>query len=192
MDHEQRFHFEDGGSVGSLEELRDRLEGISYQEFYNHVNAEKNDFANWVRGVLQNEELATDMEKVTSIVETVEIMNDSINPLQGPHDDIQSKIEEEALDMHVETVPTTEPVVEHSEEVADLDVIQEQVEEPQPDEQPEELPEIQHEPEATPEQKPEEHVLSQQDYTRLIVKDFMYGLIFGLIIGVILGRILSF
>ena len=30
------------------------------------------------------------------------------------------------------------------------------------------------------------------DQMRLIVKDFMYGLVFGLVIGIILGRIISF
>ena len=35
------------------------------------------------------------------------------------------------------------------------------------------------------------HTDTEQDMTRLIVKDFIYGLIFGLILGMIIGRIIS-
>ncbi len=182
---EQRFHFHDGSSVGSLKELLKRLENIGYREFYQHVNTEKNDFANWVRHVLHNEELASDMEKVTSIVETVEIINDFLRPrpATAPHDDIQSRIEEERLEIRV---PVEEKPREAPPQEEHLAAIQEHLDK-------REDPAAESQAAATEHPaNPDEHVLSKDDYTRLIVKDFMYGLIFGLIIGLILGRILSF
>ena len=103
MEDHEKFHFRDGSAAGSLEELRDILEHISYQEFYHHVNTEKNDFANWIRDTHSNAELADDLEKVTSIVESVEIINDFVHPLakDHTHDDIQSKIEEEELKIEI-------------------------------------------------------------------------------------------
>jgi len=186
MEDHQRFHFRDGNSAGSLDELRDYLEHISYQEFYHHVNTEKNDFANWILHVIKNEELANDLEKITSIVETVEIINDFLHPraTEASHDDLQSKIEEESLELHmpVEEVPTTAPTAEVTEETIDLDVIHERVEADEQEEQAEPQAEL----------HTDDHVLTKSEYSKLIVKDFMYGLLFGLILGVILGRILSF
>lgn len=172
---EKQFHFRDGTSIGSLDQLKEKLEGISYQEFYHHVNDEKNDFANWVRYVLRDEDLADDLEKVTSIVETVEIIGNYLqpHPVEDTSEDLQTKIEDE-LGVHVpvEDVPTITP--NEAAEIEEESDFEEAPEEPEPARQ------------------LDEHMLTQHDYTRLIVKDFMYGLIFGLIIGLILGRILSF
>ncbi|MDD9954218.1 MAG: hypothetical protein OXR66_07850 [Candidatus Woesearchaeota archaeon] len=156
MEQEKQFHFQDGSAVGDLEELQAKIEALSYDEFYHHVNAEKNDFASWVRHVLQFESVADELDKVTSIVETVEIINDHLNPqpVEAPHEDIQSKIEE-SLDIH----PTEEPVQEHTPQEA-----------------------------APAAEEPAQH----HDHVRMIVKDFMYGLVFGLVIGIVLGRLLTF
>jgi hypothetical protein len=194
--HEKRFHFHDGSSVGTLEELRDKIRGISYQEFYRHVNAEKSDFANWVRYVLKEEELAKDLEKVSSIVETVEILGDFLEPrsVSSLTGDMQERIEEE-LDVHVPMRPDREqerqmrsPPIPATQEDAPFDVrtIEEHLRVSGTEE---EIPRTASETIGAP---MSEHILSQGDYTRLIVKDFMYGLVFGLIIGLILGRIISF
>lgn len=181
--HEKRFHFRDDASVGSLEELKEKLEGISYPEFYHHVNDEKNDFAEWVRHVLEDEELADNLGKVTSIVETVEIIEDHLRPkpVEDVSETVQTKIEDEiGVHVPVEDVPTTAPeTAVHTGETTEMEVAHEESG-------------AEHDPEDTTDTEHGEHVLSQHDYTRLIVKDFMYGLIFGLIIGLILGRILSF
>lgn len=191
--HEKHFHFRDGTAVGSLDGLKEKLEGIGYQEFYHHVNDEKNDFANWVRHVLDEEALADDLEKVTSIVETVEILENHLHPrpLEETSEDLQTKIEDEiGVHVPVEDVPTTAP-----QETTQIEVLEEhEHDHGEPDDV---LDEDAHE-DSRPHHAEhaqathDEHVLTQHDYTKLIVKDFMYGLIFGLIIGLILGRILSF
>ena len=185
--HEKQFHFADGTAIASLDALRDKLESVSYQEFYEHVNAEKNDFANWVEHVLQDKNLAEDMRKVTSIVETVEILNDYLHPHpQG--DDIQAKIEEEE-DVHppVEEVPTTEPSPEVTDDEANLEVIQESMEEPAEESHDEPEPESASEES----QHEKEFVLSPREKKMLIVKDFIFGMLAGLFLGLILGRIIA-
>ena len=93
---EQQFHFHDGSTIATLEQLKEKLEHISYQEFYRHVNAQKNDFASWIKHVLREEQLADELQRVTSIVETVEILNDHLHPrpITAPRNDNQTKIEQ--------------------------------------------------------------------------------------------------
>lgn len=101
MKPEEQFHFKDGSRIASLDELRDKIERISYDEFYHHVTGSRNDFANWIRYVLKDPQLADQLEKVDSIVETVELLNDYLQPkpkresFSSPEisTDIQSRIE---------------------------------------------------------------------------------------------------
>jgi hypothetical protein len=173
--HERRFHFGDGTSAGSADELRKKVEGMSYYEFYRHVNPGKNDFANWVRHVLKEEQLAQDLEKVTSIVETVEILNDHAHPLslKELHESLQRRIEEDMLGVR-----------------APLDLEEAEKELARPTQVPE-AAQAQAAREDAADAFARTRTMTEQDYTRLIVKDFMYGLVFGLIIGLVLGRIIS-
>lgn len=138
---EQQFHFKDGTSIGSLEELKKKVESISYAEFYEHVNEGKNDFANWIEHVLQMHDLAERLRQVNSIVETVELLNEETNPEsqveaeQESHEDLQSRIESQLfadlepkedlpqLDEPVEKPDTTDLEDESSDEpdTTDLD-----------------------------------------------------------------------
>ncbi|MBR9700958.1 hypothetical protein GOV11_03785 [Candidatus Woesearchaeota archaeon] len=212
---EEQFHFGDGTTVSSLDGLRDYLEHISYEEFYFHVNAEKNDFANWIRHVLKESNLADNLDKVSSIVETVEIINDYLNPRppKSSHDDIQSKIEKkEGIDL--KEVPSTQPEEAPKEEEKiekpsvpaeplDFTELEKQLEkdteaaEQPKEEKPEEAPKLPEEmkPEEAPAEAPkekhkDEYVLTAREKKQLIVKDFIIGMFFGLIIGLLLGRML--
>jgi hypothetical protein len=198
---EKQFHFRDGASAGSLDALKAKIEGMSYQEFYHHVNVQKNDFASWVRYVLKDERLADDLQKVTSIVETVEILNDYLHPrpVTTPRTDMQSRIEQSVFssplpvelnnDLAFEDVPTTAPAMPKSTDVSDFTIIEEKPEMDNKIKQ--ELFGAQEQ--ARPASAPADSQRSaHDDMTRMIVKDFMYGLVFGLIIGIILGRLISF
>ncbi len=228
---EKRFHFADGVSAGNLEELKLKLEKISYSEFYNHVNAEKNDFANWVKHVLDDEHLAADLRSVNSIVETVEIIEDHLHPRQifVSRQDIQSKIEDKVLKQQIpydttesykvtsSSAPSSSVVAPStSPELLDLRVIEEKLGLRSPSNlstsQPstpklvaeekkvrEELfgqedlakAKLAKSEESTSQQQWPRNTYVDQDMSRLIVKDFIYGLIFGLILGMIIGRIIS-
>jgi len=111
--YEKQFHFHDGTAIGSLDQLKTKIETVSYQEFYRHVNAEKNDFANWIRYILKDERLADDLQKVGSIVETVEILEDYLHPRSpiASHADIQSRIEETVIKTPLPADTHEEPLV---------------------------------------------------------------------------------
>lgn len=48
----------DGGIYHNMQELRDALNTMPVATYVYHVNAAKNDFTNWVRDIIQDEELA--------------------------------------------------------------------------------------------------------------------------------------
>ncbi len=50
------------GSLRNIKELAESLRSMSEETFSYHVNAEKNDFANWVKEVLQDSKLAADLK----------------------------------------------------------------------------------------------------------------------------------
>jgi hypothetical protein len=55
---EKYFWLRSGRGLRSLRELANALPSIPVEEFAYHVNAQKNDFSNWVRDVFKQEELA--------------------------------------------------------------------------------------------------------------------------------------
>lgn len=110
---EKQFHFHDGTAAAGIEQLMRKIETISYQEFYRHVNAEKNDFANWIRYVVKDERLADDLQKVGSIVETVEILESHLHPrpVIASRGDIQSRIEDTVIGSPLPALTDDEPAV---------------------------------------------------------------------------------
>lgn len=55
------FHTVDGKHLKNLYELLDYLSKCSHEHFVYHVNDRKNDFATWVRDVIQDNELANSL-----------------------------------------------------------------------------------------------------------------------------------
>jgi hypothetical protein len=197
---EKRFHFGDGTSAKSLSELKAKIETISYDEFYHHVNPEKNDFANWVEHVIKDKELARKLRAVSSIVETVELLNEAISPFEAEdgekEEDLQARIEEQLFS---ELPPAVE------EEVPEIRVepatIEEVAEEPSLPTR-EELefagrtpgaPVTTREPAHTPiKELSERHaVRHKEEQMRFFVRQFFYGFLFGTVVGLILGRVIS-
>ena len=59
MDDPQKYFFlHEGGELKSLEELYIELQTMEPRVFEHHVNEERNDFANWIRDVMDDRYLA--------------------------------------------------------------------------------------------------------------------------------------
>ena len=61
---EQYFYLCDGRVLKDLIELSECLETMNNDVFYYHVNDSKNDFANWIRGVFERQELADEIMSI--------------------------------------------------------------------------------------------------------------------------------
>ncbi len=58
---EHHFGVADGTTVKNLFELAESLERMSEEIFNHHVNLERNDFANWVKNIHEEHELAKNL-----------------------------------------------------------------------------------------------------------------------------------
>jgi hypothetical protein len=61
----KEFYLQSGSKIGSIHELSMMLDTISDNDYKFHVNLEKNDFANWIRDVFHETELAEKISAVT-------------------------------------------------------------------------------------------------------------------------------
>lgn len=61
------FYLQNGQVLNNLEDLKAELEknckSINLDNFYSHVTEEKNDYANWIKHVFKDEELAKKIER---------------------------------------------------------------------------------------------------------------------------------
>jgi len=60
------FYCHDGSVFADLRELAEGLQAMSDETFAYHSNLEKQDFSNWIRDVIGDEELANDLAKAVS------------------------------------------------------------------------------------------------------------------------------
>lgn len=51
------------GALRNIKELAECLKAMPVEAYAHHVNAEKNDFVNWVREILLDKKLATDLKR---------------------------------------------------------------------------------------------------------------------------------
>ncbi len=68
------FWCNDGRVLRNLLELKDALTTMSDETYTYHVNAEKNDFANWVKDIIGDTRLANDLRKARSREEAARIV----------------------------------------------------------------------------------------------------------------------
>ncbi len=59
---DQYFYLHGGGSLRSIEELFAELQTMDQTTFRHHVNQQRNDFASWVRDVMDDRFLAKNIE----------------------------------------------------------------------------------------------------------------------------------
>ena len=60
----KRFVLHDGRILKNLKELAEALEHMSEEVFRHHANPSKNDFSNWIAGVLHEKELAEELKSI--------------------------------------------------------------------------------------------------------------------------------
>jgi len=60
------FWCNDGKAFKNLRELNHGLNTMTDETFAYHVNMEKNDFGNWVRDIIKDEQLARDISRAMS------------------------------------------------------------------------------------------------------------------------------
>lgn len=71
---DQTFKLENGDELKSLNDLKEELNKMSDEIFNAHVNNERNDFANWTRGVFEANEIADKIQDTKTIAELKEVL----------------------------------------------------------------------------------------------------------------------
>lgn len=75
------FWLRDGRTLKNIGELSKALKDMKNEVFEHHVNKDKNDFANWIRDVQQDKELADQLCKVKSKPTVEKMIHDRISQL---------------------------------------------------------------------------------------------------------------
>ena len=76
------FFLKSGESLKSLSELAQKLMAIDNDTFSHHVNEYKNDFADWIRDVFDDQELAHSLEGEMDQKKYVKIIRDRLKQLE--------------------------------------------------------------------------------------------------------------
>ncbi len=79
---DKTFKTHKGGEIKNLRQLQSVLGEISQESFEHHVNDERNDFANWVKHSVGDDELADMLEKTVDFEKTKRIIQDRISLLE--------------------------------------------------------------------------------------------------------------
>ena len=72
-----------GRILRNMKELSDELECMSDADFCYHVNAEKNDFTNWVRDIIRDQELARKLQRSFDRLQSARLVASRIRQLAG-------------------------------------------------------------------------------------------------------------
>lgn len=80
---EKRFWCHDGRVLKNLQELEMALREMSGETFRHHSSADRNDFANWVKDVIGDEELSRVLRKSVTQLQTAKRVADRITKLKG-------------------------------------------------------------------------------------------------------------
>ncbi|WP_332445373.1 hypothetical protein [Dehalococcoides mccartyi] len=71
----------DGCVLHNLKELGDAMNIMADETYDFHANAEKNDFANWVRDIIKDKRLSQDLQKATGRDQAAQIVASRISTL---------------------------------------------------------------------------------------------------------------
>jgi len=111
---EEYFYLRNGSSLKSIEELYDKLEDMLDEDFFFHVNEEKNDFANWIKGVFGEKELSDNLSTVKTKKEVKKILDKFLKPKETHSNKVASAPKDKLLSEKekVRKVKKPEPVKE--------------------------------------------------------------------------------
>lgn len=76
------FQLHMGAGLNSLKDLAEALDIMSEKTFGHHVSDKKNDFASWVKEVLEDERLADDLEKCKTRQSVLKKIDERIEELE--------------------------------------------------------------------------------------------------------------
>jgi hypothetical protein len=80
---DKHFWCHDGKSIKNLAELRKALIDMSDETFHHHLEGERNDFSKWVREVVGDEQLASDLAKAKSRLQASRVVAERISLLES-------------------------------------------------------------------------------------------------------------
>ena len=72
------FWCSNGHILRNMRELAEALNTMTDEAFAYHSNAQKNDFSNWVRDIIRDDELASSLMKASSRTKAAEIVSERI------------------------------------------------------------------------------------------------------------------
>ena len=75
---EKRFWCQDGQVLKSLPELESTLRGMGEDTFRHHASEARNDFSNWVKDVIGDDKLASDLGKSKTRMQAAKNVADRI------------------------------------------------------------------------------------------------------------------
>lgn len=102
LSQEQYFLLHDGRALRDLRELHEALKNMSPELFSFHVNEERNDFTNWIRGVFHDEILADEVYRAKTQDKVLAVLNKKLNPPQKKKAFVVHKAQNTNHAIHVE------------------------------------------------------------------------------------------
>ena len=78
VEQEKRFWCSDGRVLKNLPELKSALEQMSEDTFRQHSNETKSDFSNWVRDVIGDDKLSSDLRKSKTQAQAAKAVADRV------------------------------------------------------------------------------------------------------------------
>lgn len=80
---EHVFWCRDGQVFRNMSELAQALASMNDETFVFHSNAERNDFANWVRDIIGDGKLARDLVRSHNLTQTAKVVAERVNFLKA-------------------------------------------------------------------------------------------------------------
>lgn len=188
------FHFADGSSAHSTQELLHVLEGKDAGLTQPHVA--RNDYANWARHALHNDTLADRLEKCRTVQQVIDVLRLEHTPAPRPEPKPEPAYERPAQQQH-----NPQPQQVHQPEPAPQPASQPTQREPirdlhKPSEHAPTPPQQQHTP--APEPQPQSHEPAKPDplpkeslLDRYNAREFLLGFLAGIVLTVLVYGIIG-